>query len=77
MTAQRICGIKALSNIKQNGEQQSEEESGKKTAAAYDFTLLFAALSLSPSSIGSLLLKDGITAVREGFRIKEQFWPGS
>lgn len=30
MRGQRICGIKALSNIKQNGEQQSKEELGKK-----------------------------------------------
>lgn len=30
MRGERICGIKALSNIKQNGERQSKEELGRK-----------------------------------------------
>lgn len=38
----------------------------KKRAAEYDFTLLSAALPVSASSTGSLLFKDGITAVRKG-----------
>lgn len=37
----------------------------KKRATEYDFTLLSAALSLSPSSIASILFKDGIAAIRE------------
>lgn len=62
---QRICGIKALSNIKQNREQQWKENCVKRWATEYDFTLRSAALSLSASSIGSPLFQDGITAVRE------------
>lgn len=41
----------------------------KKRATESDFTLLSAALSLAPSLIGSLLFKDGITAVRESLQM--------
>lgn len=50
MRAQRICGIKALSNIKQKRGRQSKEEQGEKSSEAESMTSLgFSLFYLSAS----------------------------
>lgn len=50
MRAQRICGIKALSNIKQKRGQQSKESSEAESMTSLGFLLFY----LSPSIFRSL-----------------------